>query len=197
MSIASQVFAHIDRTLEPIKDPAIFESALNSIEDTALKVDQMKKDGFFSVTYIREIPKELYPKFRKALQIKARDATGIVPSIDRCKFKEELPMGFKRVITIGDHEALQRVWTCETASSFKIIFKTDGIKFIATNELEKREDRNLFTARYIMDEHPKYKTPQWFLEHVMDPTFDNLIKLSLDPQLNQKHAEIVGPISRL
>lgn len=174
------IFKKIDNILDQIKNPKDFDFALAAIESTALEIDSIKKEGCFSVTYRRDIPEKLYAAFRKALQIKARDATGIVPSIDRCEVKEELPMGFTRLITIGMHQALQRVWKHETENSFKTIFKTSGIKFIATNELEKKKDNITFTARYLVDEHPKYKTAEWFLKEVMDPTFDNLMKLSLD-----------------
>ncbi|MES2273781.1 MAG: hypothetical protein V4487_06280 [Chlamydiota bacterium] len=179
-------FLNLHEKLEQIGNISNFKQAHKLLKNTAAKVDQSAKKGCFSVTYKRELPKNSYPKFLKALKIKARDATGIVPSIDGCELKNPKPMGFVRAIKIGQKEALQRVWECQKQNSFKIIFRTEGLKFIATNEIAKDRGKVFFTARYLLDEHPKYTSPVWFLQYVMEPTFKNLSELSSNPKLTER-----------
>ncbi len=193
MNQAELVFSEIDKTLEKIKDEKTFEKAHELIKTSALEVNTFGKKACFSVTYIQKMKNELYDNFLKAMKIKARDATGIVPSIDSCKVVEKLPMGFRREVIIGNHAASQRVWELKKENSFFIFFKTEGIKFIATNELEKGKNETIFTARYIVDEHPnpKYNSAESFLELVMNPTYGNLGKLSTANSLNDRYNRIV------
>lgn len=194
MNRADLIFTEINNVLEKINDPKSFENAIELIKKAALEVNGLNREKCFSVTYIKKFTNESYDHFMKAMKVKARDATGIVPSIDSCSVVEKLPMGFRREIKIGEHAANQRVWELKNENSFLIVFKTNGIKFIATNELEKRKNETTFIARYIVDAHPnpKYNTPESFLELVMNPTYGNLERLSSSNKLNEEYNRIVG-----
>ncbi len=188
------VFKEIYERLEKISDAETFKQSHKCIKKTAIDITKLAKEKCFSIKYEREISlKECsYANFVKAMEIKARDATGIVPSIDSCQLKEiNMSMGFTRTIKIGNHEVIQRIWECKRKNRIKIVFQTYGSKFIATNELKKKNGKIIFTARYIVDEHPKYTTADWFLKNVMDPTFDNLKNLSINVNLSKRHKAVV------
>lgn len=183
-------FEKIYEKLKKIKDTETFSHAHELIKKTVSLLDKVQKEECFSVTYVRKVPS--YEPFLQALEIKARDATGIVPSISSCKFKHKQLMGFVRTIKIGDHEAIQEVWENKGKNSYKVIYNSEGINFIATNELDRDEDQGIFTALYCVYKHPKYKTADWFLKQVMDPTFENLIQLSSDKNLSDRYKALVS-----
>lgn len=193
MNPAEAVFTGIYNALEQVNDATTFATAHAVIKKAALTVNEFNRPGCYSVIYVQKMANAAYENFAKAMAIKARDATGIVPSIDSCKVVEQLPMGFSREIRIGDRTAYQRVWELKADDNFLIIFRTDGIKFIATNELEKGQHETIFTARYLVDAHPnpKYNTAESFLERVMNPSYGNLGKLSSANNLGERYKSIV------
>jgi hypothetical protein len=183
-------FNHIYQKLKQIKDTKTFAEAQELIKKTTSLLDKAQIEECFSVTYVKKVSS--YDHFLQALEIKARNAAGIVPTIDSCAFKYKLPMGFIRAIKIGDHEASQEVWECKKEKSYQVLYNSEGIYFTCTNELDREGDGGIFTARYCIYKHPKYKSATWFLKEVMDPTFKNLVQLSLDKNLNEKHKKALA-----